>query len=385
MPVLIDAPSRGPDPPVDLPTILCVDDTPENLHVLRELLRDQYRVRVAPNGERALRAAGAGAPPDLVLLDIMMPGMDGYAVLEQLRADPRTREVPVLFLTALDSVEDEARGLALGAVDYLTKPLKPAIVRARVAAHLELKVARDRLKDQNRWLESEVARRVRLHQEIQDVTLRALASLAEIRDNETGAHILRTQAFVGRLCAHLAAGPRDAEELSAERCLRITQAAPLHDIGKVGIPDAILLKPGKLDADEWAVMRTHAELGGLALERAMRGVAGAEGFPFLEVAIQIARGHHEKWDGSGYPVGVSGEQIPLPARIMAVADVYDALRTERPYKRPWALDRVRAHFEAERGHHFDPVVVDALFACWDDFIEIAQAHQDPPEITGGAA
>lgn len=358
-------------------TVLIVDDTPQNLTVLGELLQSEYRVRAANSGERALRAVGTLPCPDLILLDIMMPGMDGYEVLKRLRADAATRNIPVIFITAMTAEADEERGLELGAVDYITKPFSPAIVLARVRAQLELKQARDRLARQNEWLEAEVQRRMRENLLVQDMSMKALAVLAETRDLETGHHITRTQIYVELLGRHLAAHPRFAAALAGKSLELIVKAAPLHDIGKVGIPDAVLLKPGRLDADELVVMKTHAAIGAAAIDKAMREVlTGADdatvdqapgAFNFMRVAHEIALTHHEKWDGSGYPAGLAGDAIPVSGRLMALADVFDALSCRRIYKPPMPFDKVRAIIIEGRGQHFDPDVVDAYLALREQF------------------
>ena len=365
-------------------TLLLVDDTPENLTVLGEILMPHYRVRVASSGARALAAATSDPRPDLVLLDVMMPEMDGYEVISRLRADPRTRELPVIFVTALDSTEDEAHGLELGAVDYITKPVRPAIVLARVRGQLELKEARDRMRDQNAWLEAEIARRMRQNQVVQDVSMRALASIAEARDDETGNHILRTQAYVNVLARALATTPRYAGELTPARVETCTKAAPLHDIGKVAIPDHILHKPGKHTPDEWEIMKTHARQGSDAIWRAICDQEEREALDFLYIAMDIAHYHHEKWDGSGYPEGLAGEAIPLPARLMALADVFDALISKRAYKPAFPLDRATAIIIEGRGRHFDPDVVDAYLAHLDEFAAIAARYADLTEQTPNA-
>lgn len=358
------------------PIVLVVDDVPENLMVLGELLHDDYRIRVANSGLRALEVARSTPRPDLILLDVMMPDLDGYGVLERLRALPETRDIPVIFVTATDAAADEERGLALGAVDFLHKPVKPAIVRARVRTHLELKAARDALQRRNLNLETEVARRIRENQMIQDVSMRALASLAETRDNETGNHIRRTQGYVELLARALIDHPRFAG-LQAEGIIDIiVKAAPLHDIGKVGIPDHILLKPGPLDAEEWRIMQTHTRLGADALEAALHDEEDQAPLAFLHIAMDIAYSHHEKWDGSGYPDGLAGEAIPLPARLMAVADVFDALISRRVYKPPLPLEQAAAIIRAERGAHFDPDIVDVFVRRFDEFAAIARRYAD---------
>lgn len=355
-------------------TILVVDDTPDNLALMSSLLKDEYRVKVANGGEKALRVAQGETPPDLILLDIMMPGMNGYQVLEQLKADPRTREIPVVFLTAKAEVEDEKRGLELGAVDYITKPISPPIVLARVKTQLSLKAAADFLRDKAKFLEEEVARRTREVAAIQDVTILAMASLAETRDADTGNHIRRTQHFVKALAEHLKIHPRFAAYLSDGNIALLFKSAPLHDIGKVGIPDRILLKPGALDPDEFEIMKTHTTLGFNAITHAERSLG--KDVAFLSMAKEIALSHQEKWDGSGYPQGLSGDAIPISARLMAVADVYDALINRRVYKEPIPHDEAVEIIIAGRGRHFDPDIVDAFLALQDEFRAIAGRFAD---------
>jgi putative two-component system response regulator len=357
-------------------TILIVDDTPLNLTVLGELLMPEFQVRVANSGIRALSAVASPPRPDLILLDVMMPDMDGYEVLVRLRQDPKTSDIPVIFVTALDATEDEAKGLELGAVDYITKPFRPSIVLARVHAQLELKDARDRIRNQNVWLEGEVRRRMQQNQLIQDVSMRALASLAEARDNETGNHILRTQGYVNVLAHELAKLPKYQNTLTPELISLITKAAPLHDIGKVGIPDHILHKPGKHTPDEWEIMKTHASIGADAIWRAIQNEQDIAGLDFLYKAMEIAGNHHEKWDGSGYPSGLSGESIPLSARIMALADVFDALISKRVYKPAFSLEKAGEIILEGKGKHFDPDVTDAYLASVDAFRIIAERYRD---------
>ncbi|HAG75889.1 MAG TPA: two-component system response regulator [Thauera sp.] len=374
-------PSQGLAAPSTPHTVLIVDDTAQNLAVLGELLQPHYRVRVANSGERALRAAAMAPLPDLILLDVMMPGMDGHEVLRRLRADGATQGIPVIFITAMDSAANEEHGLALGAVDYITKPFNPAVVLARVRTQIELKRARDWLANQNEWLEREVERRMRENALVQDLSVRALASLAEARDNETGNHILRTQAYVEMLALWLADRDGYREALGGGRLAMIVKAAPLHDIGKVGIPDAILLKPGRLSAEEFEIMKTHPTIGAQAIERAMvqaragNGSVAAEevtgAFDFLNVACEISLYHHERWDGSGYPRGLAGPAIPVSARLMALADVFDALMHRRVYKRAMSLEEASRIIVDGRGTHFDPVVVDAFLALRDRFAEVA--------------
>ena len=356
------------------PTILIVDDTPENLSVLGELLQPSFRVRAANSGRRALQIAMADPTPDIILLDVMMPDMDGYAVLAELQASEVTRKIPVIFVTAMDGTADEERGLELGAVDYITKPIRPSIVLARVRTQLELKAARDMLSDQNAFLESEVTRRMHENQLIQEVSIHALARLAETRDPETGKHLRRTQEYMLTLAKRLRQHPRFADYLDQRTINALVQSAPLHDIGKVGIPDHILLKPGKLTPEEWEIMKTHAELGSNAIAQAE---ADAEKpVEFLSVAKLIARSHHEKWDGSGYPDALVGDAIPIAARLMALADVFDALTCKRVYKPAFSFDEAYRIIVEGSGKHFDPDVVEAFILDYETFIAIAQAYAE---------
>jgi putative two-component system response regulator len=365
------------------PVLLLVDDTPQNLTVLGEILRNDYRVRAVTSGARALAAAASPPRPDLILLDVMMPEMDGWEVLAALRAEPLTRDIPVIFVTALAEAVDEERGLAAGAVDYIAKPYRAQVVLARVRTQLELKRVRDLLADHNAFLESEVARRVADLARAEEATIHALARLAETRDPETGNHLLRTQNYMRTLGEVLAPHPRFAASLDRRSIDLIARSATLHDIGKVGIPDHILLKPGPLTADEWAIMKTHAALGAEAMERVEHDVSGP--IEFLVHGKQIARHHHERWSGGGYPDGLAGEAIPLAARMMAVADVFDALISRRPYKAPVPLPRVNEMLARERGRHFDPDVLDGFLAAWDRMTDIAVRFGDPENEHGAPA
>ena len=368
--------STAPAPtPASAATILVVDDTPENLELMASLLTQEgYKVRVANSGERTLRVV-QNYPPDLILLDIMMPGVDGYAVCRDLKTDPRTQHIPVIFLTAKAEAEDEAYGLSLGAEDYITKPISPPIVLARVKTHLALKAANDALRDQNHMLELEVARRTEQIQLTQDTTVLAIASLAETRDNETGNHIRRTQSYVKCLALHLREHPRFSALLSDTNIELLYKSAPLHDIGKVGIPDSILQKPGKLTPEEFEIMKTHTTLGYEALVSAEKAL-GTE-LDFLRFSKEIALYHQEKWDGSGYPKGLAGDAIPISARLMALADVYDALINKRVYKPPFSHEEAVRIILEGRGRHFDPDIVDAFIERAEEFRSIAARFTDP--------
>ena len=305
--------------------LLLVDDEPVNLRLLQQILQDDYRLLIAKDGPRALELA-ASARPDLVLLDVMMPGMSGHEVCERLKASPDTQAMPVIFVTALSEDTDEARGFALGAVDYITKPFSNSVVRARIKTQLSL-------------VRAEVLLATRQQ------VVQCLGAAAEFKDNETGLHVVRMSHY-SRLIGQALGLPKVLLE-------DLFSAAPMHDVGKIGIPDAVLRKPGPQDAAEWDTMRRHPEIGAEIIGEHPSGV--------LQLAREIALAHHEKWDGSGYPRGLAGEAIPLSARIVAIADVFDALTTRRPYKEPWPVQDALDHIAAQAGKHFDPALV-ALFA-----------------------
>ncbi|ODS67077.1 MAG: two-component system response regulator [Acidovorax sp. SCN 68-22] len=368
----LDAPAEWRDR--HLPTVLVVDDTPDNLAFMSELLGEHYRVKVASSGARALKAALAEPVPDLVLLDIMMPDMDGYEVCRQLKAGTATRDIPVIFLTARADTEDERRGFALGAVDYVTKPVSPPILLARVQTHLALKATADFLRDKSAYLEREVALRTLEVQAIQDVTMVALASLAETRDAETGNHIRRTQLYVKALAERLRSHPRFEAIMSNHMIDLLYKSAPLHDIGKIGVSDLVLLKPGRLTDEEFECAKAHAGLGSKAIESAERRLGMR--VRFLSVAKEMARSHHERWDGAGYPDGLAGDAIPMPARLMAVADVYDAVCSARVYKTAGTHEQAGIVIVKGRGTQFDPDVVDAFIDIAGEFQAIALKYPD---------
>lgn len=355
-------------------TILVVDDTTDNLMLMSELLKDIYKVKVANSGEKALKYMQGEHKPDLILLDIMMPGLSGYDVIHELKANPATRDIPVIFLTAMSAAEDEKKGLEMGAADYVTKPISPPIVLARVKTQLENKAAADFLRDQNAYLETEVAKRTRELSAIQDVTILAMASLAETRDSDTGNHIRRTQYYVKALAEKLQSHPRFIQFLKNQTIDMLFKSAPLHDIGKVGIPDRILLKPGRFEPHEFEIMKTHTTLGRDAILHAEKQL-GMQ-VEFLNLAKDIAYYHQEKWDGSGYPTGESGDDIPISARLMAVADVYDALISRRIYKEGIPHEKAVEIIKEGRGSHFDPDIVDAFVELQEEFRAIAARFAD---------
>lgn len=345
-------------------TIMVVDDTPANLTILVELLgRRGYRVAAFPRGSMALKAAALEAP-DLMLLDIMMPDMDGFEICRRLKEDEKLREVPVLFISALDDPAGKVRAFAAGGVDYVTKPFQEEELAARVRTHLALGRMRKELERHNQYLEDLVREKVREISESQLATILALSKLAESRDDVTGKHIERTRIYCRLIALCIRGDPQYREIVTDEFVENIYHAAPLHDIGKVGIPDRILLKPGKLSPEEFEIMKTHTTLGAGTLERVLEEYPGNA---LLKMGITLTRYHHEKWDGSGYPDGLAGEGIPLGGRIMALADVYDALRSHRPYKEAFSHEQSAAVILEGRGSHFDPAVVDAFEDCASEF------------------
>ena len=337
----------------DKQIILIVDDIPENLDVLSSVLRSRYKVKAALNGERALKIAAGSQPPDLILLDIMMPEMDGYEVCRRLKDNPATAKIPVIFVTAKNQEEDETKGLALGAVDYMTKPISPPLVLARVQTHLALY-------DQNRILEQKVRVRTAELQQTRQEIIKRLGRAAEFKDNETGLHVVRMSHYT-RLLAETVERGRDWSDL-------VFNAAPMHDIGKIGIPDKILLKPGKLDEDEWRLMHRHPEIGA--------AIIGEHDSDLLRISREIALAHHEKWDGSGYPYGLKGEEIVLSARIAAIADVFDALTTERPYKKAWSVAEAVKLIDDNSGSHFDPDLVLLFHQVLPDILSVKQQYAE---------
>ena len=359
-------------------TILVVDDTPDNLKLISGLLKEMYKVKIATCGESTLEIAQSDSPPDLILLDIMMPEMDGYEVCARLKASSKTAHIPVIFLTAKTEVSDETKGLEMGAVDYISKPINPLILLSRVKIHLTEKKMHDFLNDKNSFLENEVKKRTAEINAIQDVTIHAMASLAETRDSDTGHHIRRTQHYLKLLAEKMRYHPRFSDFLNDDNIIdALFKSAPLHDIGKIGIPDKILLKPGRFEPAEFEIMKRHPELGRNAILHAEREL-GIE-VPFLKYAKEIAYAHQEKWDGSGYPLGISGDEIPISARLMAVADVYDALISRRVYKEGMSHDDAVQIIIEGSGKHFDPDIVDAFLTLQGDFKNIAAKYVDSDE------
>ena len=352
--------------------ILIVDDTPANITLLGRFLGKIYELVIATNGHDALRLAQVEPLPDLILLDIMMPGLDGYEVCRLLKESVLTKKIPVIFVTAKGENEDEAKGFEVGGVDYITKPISPLIVRARVKTHLALY-------DQNRELEQKVIERTREVVHTQDVTIYGMAVLAETRDNETGKHIMRTQYYVKAMAEYLAKIGKHRELLDTSYIDLLFKSAPLHDIGKVGIADSILLKPGKLTEEEFEEMKKHTTIGRDAIVKSEIALGRQDTTSFLTLASEIAYSHHEKWNGTGYPEGLSGDDIPLSGRLMAIADVYDALISKRVYKAAFPHEKAVAIIAEGKGKHFDPDIVDVFVEIQNTFMEIAINHTDSDE------
>jgi putative two-component system response regulator len=345
--------------------VLIVDDAEENVDILVEALADFYNVSVAMDGELALEYIYE-SKPDIILLDIMMPGLNGYEVCKKLKEDKSTSEIPIIFLTALTDEQDEEKGLLAGAVDYVTKPFSIHLLRARVRNQLELKMHRD-------YLEEMVQKRTAELELTQDIAIESLGTLAEYRDPETGGHIKRTQNYVKILACYLKDHPDYKEYLDDITVAFLYKSAPLHDIGKVGIPDSILFKKGKLTDDEFNEIKKHSAYGRDAIAISEKKL-GKESF--LQYARIMAESHHEKWDGTGYPHGLKGKDIPIPGRLMAIADVYDALISKRIYKPPFSHNKAVAIISEGKGKHFDPVMVDKFLKLEDQFRRIALEYAD---------
>jgi putative two-component system response regulator len=317
---------------MEKPIVLIVDDTPENIEILAAILKDDYKIRIATNGPLALKIAQMMPLPDLILLDIMMPGMDGYEVCDKLQAHPNTAHIPIIFVTAKISIKDEIYGLKKGAVDYISKPITPEIAQQRVATHIALG-------NQKRELYYQVKKKTEEINRTKLAVIQRLGRAAEFKDNETGMHVMRMANYSYLLAKACGMSEEDSETLR--------EAAPMHDIGKIGIPDNVLLKTGKLNGEEWDIMKTHVNMGAEIL-------GNCEGSELLEMAKIVALTHHEKWDGSGYPNGLKGDKIQLIGRICAIADVFDALTSERPYKKAWTVEDAFNLIKENAGSHFDP-------------------------------
>jgi putative two-component system response regulator len=333
-------------------TILIVDDNADNISLLKAALLDDYNIKAAKSGSKALEIARTMLV-DLILLDVMMPDMDGFETCSHLKEDPRTSGIPVIFITARREAEIESRGFSCGGVDYITKPISAPIVQARVRTHLALY-------KQNRILEENVRKRTAELNESRLEILRRLGLAAEFKDNETGLHIIR----MSRYCKIIAL----AYGLPDGKAELLYNVSPMHDIGKIGIPDSIMLKPGKLDDEEWRHMQKHCEIG--------HRIINSNSSTLLSTSAMLAYTHHERWDGSGYPEGKRGEEIPLFSRILAIADVFDALTTVRPYKNAWTVEDAVGEIKRCSDSHFDPALVEVFLRCLPDIIKVKQEFAD---------
>ncbi len=337
--------------------ILIVDDTPANLRALTLMLEEQgYQPRPVSSGKLALQAAQSD-PPDLILLDIMMPEMDGFELCRLLKQNQRLRNIPIIFLSALNETADKVKAFAAGGVDYITKPFQSAEVRARVATHLQLRQLQIELERHNHHLQDLVREQIKEIFEAHMATIFSMAKLAESRDDDTGKHLERVQASCMLLATRLSESAYHNQQADAAFIENIYYASPLHDLGKIAIPDHILLKSGKLTPEEFEQMKTHTILGAQTLEAVQSRYAKNL---FLSMGIEIARSHHEKWDGSGYPQGLAGSEIPLSARIVGIADVYDALTSKRCYKPAISHEKSCEIILGLSGSHFDPEMVEVF-------------------------
>jgi len=334
-------------------TLLIVDDMPENIDVLRGILKEHYKLKIATEGQKALEIANSGQKPDLILLDIMMPGMDGYEVCKKLKENYSTADIPVIFVTAKGEVEDESHGFDVGAVDYITKPVSAPLVLRRVQTQLNLY-------DNKRLLDSQVKEQTRIINETRFQIIQRLGRAAEYKDNATGMHVMRMSHYSQQLALAAGMSEQDAE--------LVLNASPMHDIGKIGIADNILLKPGELDSDEWDIMQQHPQIGA--------DIIGEHDSVLLRAAREIALTHHEKFNGKGYPNGLKGEEIPLMGRIIAIADVFDALTTARPYKKAWTVEDALKRIKNEAGEHFDPELVEKFLQITPEILKLKDKYAE---------
>jgi len=336
-----------------LKKVLVVDDIPENIDVIAGILSDDYDVVAARSGKTVMKMIESLNLPDIILLDVMMPGMDGYEVCQKIKDNLLTSNIPIIFVTAKHETEDEQHGLDLGAVDYITKPINPAILRARIKTHLAAH-------DQNMDLERKVLERTKKLHETQLQIIQRLGRAAEFKDNETGLHVIRMSHYA-RIIAEKTSLDKNWTDL-------LFTTAPMHDVGKIGIPDKIILKPGKLDEQEWSIMKKHCEYGA--------EIIGEHTTPLLQMAREIALTHHEKWDGSGYPYALSDKNIPITGRIIALADVFDALTSKRSYKSEWPVDKAVKHIEEQAGIHFDPDLVTVFKEVLPDILVYKERYAE---------
>ncbi len=353
--------------------IVAADDQLDNQLILEELLSPFYHIKTLSNGQELIDYISTDNPVDLILLDIIMPVMDGFTACQKIKSMDNFSDTPIIFLTSLESYADEQHGLTLGAEDFIHKPFTEPVLLARINNHLRISEMSKQLRMRNDELEAKISERNKALLAAQDTAIAAFCSLAEKRDNETGNHILRTQSYVKVLAEGMSKLPQYHNELTEENINAMYRSSPLHDIGKVGVPDAILNKPGKLTPEEWEIMKQHSQIGAEVISQSDQELGDNI---YLKYGRQIAHYHHEKWDGSGYPSGLIGESIPLSARLMAVADVYDALISKRCYKEPFSHDKAVSIISEGKGNHFDPTVVEIFLTMTDKFQEIANKFAD---------
>lgn len=350
--------------------ILIVDDSKIDVMMIKNILYD-YELLVANDGVEAMDIITSGQPIDIMILDLNMPRMNGFEVLKAMRNYPDCQKIATLILTNSDELENEIRGLELGALDYIRKPLNLESLRKRIQIHVTLRNARRELEENNSILEQTVTMRTNELVITRDITIHALIGLLEARDIESSNHTRRTQLIIRALCACLQKNARFSRLLTDSYMYEIYDTAPLHDIGKVGIPDNILLKPGKLAPEEFEIMKKHVEFGVHALEYKYHDQIKLH---FVDTALEVISGHHERYDGTGYPKGLTGDEIPLPGRLMAIVDVYDALISKRVYKEAIPHEEAISYITAQRSKHFDPDLVDAFLEVEDQIIKIVAQY-----------
>ncbi len=345
--------------------ILIVDDNTTNLRLAEKALKPLYKVTLLISGEQALKFLSKNKP-DLILLDIMMPGIDGFQTIKAIKSNDDTKSIPVIFLTAQQESFSEINGLQLGAADFITKPFVPEVMLRRIAMQIELNSYRH-------LLEQMVDEQTAMVEKLQDVLVTSITELVEFRDKITGGHARRTASYLNILIEQLYTHSRYSNIVNKEFAENMLRSAPIHDVGKIGINDNILTKTSILDDKERASMKQHTILGGIAIQKAIDQIPDSN---FLHVAKDMALYHHERWDGSGYPDGLAGEEIPFSARLMAIVDVYDALTTRRSYKEPYTHEQALNVMSSLRGTHFDPDLLDVFIACEDEFNTVCESFKE---------
>lgn len=363
-------------------TVCVIDDETINNQIVTEFLSPEYQIFSYTSGEKFFHDIDK-IKPDLILLDIVLPNQDGYNIIGEIKRYEHLADVPVIFLTSKSNLLDEVQGLKNGAVDYITKPFSPEILRSRLKIHLELRETKQKLEMQNKFLNQEVEKRVTQYKIVQRLSYHTLAQIIDFRDNETGNHILRTKFYVKCILQKLMNNPKYKNELDEKKIEHMVEASVFHDIGKVVIPDSVLLKTGKLSDEEWAIMKSHVILGKEAIDKALEDLLFIEEdeinhiddiITFFNIARDIVLYHHERVDGNGYPYQLKGNEIPLAARVMAVADVFDALLSNRPYKKAWTFDEAYSYMIEQKNRHFDEDVIDAFVKAKNETYKIYKQY-----------